>query len=76
MWHEGEKMEKPINFYENFQEAYQDVGEKLALKTKGEKTECALKILDYMREQGDFNVRTALDILDDAKTVLLELVIL
>lgn len=58
--------------FDNFCDTYESVREKIALKTDEEGTKCALKILDMIRSQENVSIRTALDILTDAKTVLLE----
>lgn len=58
--------------FDNFCDTYESVREKIALKTDEEGTKCALKILDMIRSQENVSIRTALDILADAKTVLLE----
>lgn len=59
--------------FTKYAEAYDVVKEYVSLKSDDEDLETLLKILDLIHEK-DVSVRRALDMLEDAKTIMMEMV--
>lgn len=63
---------KEIKYFEKYTDAYEFVKENIPLETDEDDLKTVLKMLDLIQENGS-NIRIALEMLKDAKTILLEM---
>ena len=69
----GEKGQNKTECYDSFSEMYQRADFSFRLKS-GDDGKMALKILDLIRNEKGHSIKEALDILDDAKAIMMECV--
>ena len=63
---------KETTYFEKYIDAYDFVCENIPLETDGDDLETVLKMLDLIQSNGS-NIRIALEMLKDARTILLEM---